>query len=207
MPLQKKGFLMPLLGAAMFALVAVSGGFANAADPGQVVAVFHETLLKLMKTAGKTPVRNRYEQLEPAIVKAFNLSFMIRVAVGPRWKKMSDADKETLAEAFKRMSVGTYASRFDGYSGQSFKTLEIKEVPRNSKLVKTHIASPGDKPVKLTYVMRQFGADWNIVDVLLDGSISEMAVRVSEYREILRRQGGGALAATLNQKANRLISP
>ena len=206
MPHQKKRFFMPLLGAAMFAVVALSGGFAHAADPGQVVEEFHDTLLKVMKTAEKTPVRKRYEQLEPAIVKAFNLRFMIRVAAGSRWKKTSDADKETLAAAFKRMSVGTYASRFDGYSGQSFKTLDVKDGPRKTKLVKTHIASPGDKPVKLTYVMRQFGDDWNIVDVLLDGSISEMAVGVSEYRNVLRSHGAGALAGALNSKADRLVN-
>ena len=42
---------------------------------------------------------------------------------------------------------------------------------------------------------------------LLDGSISEMAIRVSEYRNILRSQGAGALAAALDKIADRLISP
>ena len=77
------------------------------------------------------------------------------------------------------MSVGTYAARFNGYSGESFKTLDVSDGPRKTKLVKTHIARAENTPVKLTYVMRQFGHDWQIIDVLLDGSISEMAVRVS----------------------------
>ena len=54
--------------------------------------------------------------------------------------------------------------------------------------------------------MRQFAQDWKIVDVLLDGSISELAVRVSEYRNILRKKGVSALANALNVKANQLVS-
>ena len=65
--------------------------------------------------------------------------------------------------------------------------------------------SPGDRPVKLTYVMRKFGNHWKIIDVLLDQGISEMAMRASEYRAILRSRGPGALAMALNKKAGKLI--
>ena len=200
-------FAQPFLLGLLFVTIIVACGSSQAAEPKKVVEEFHAALLAVMKTAEKTPVEQRYEQLKAVIADAFNLDFMIRIAVGSRWKKTSDKEKADLVAAFKRMSVGTYAARFNGYSGESFKTLNIKNGPRKTKLVKTHIVRPGDTPVKLTYVMRKFGSGWRIIDVLLDGSISEMAVRVSEYREILRRQGGGALAAALNQKANRLISP
>lgn len=187
-------------------IVIFSGLTAQAAEPKYVVENFHAALLKVMKSAKKTPVKARYLQLEPIISKAFNLNFMIRVAVGSRWKKASDTEKSSLDAAFKRMSVSTYAFRFSGYSGQSFKTIGILDGPRKTKLVKTHLVRPGDTPVKLTYVMRQFAQDWKIVDVLLDGSISELAVRVSEYRNILRKKGVSALANALNVKANQLVS-
>ena len=53
--------------------------------------------------------------------------------------------------------------------------------------------------------MRQFGNDWKIVDVLLDEVISEMAMRVSEYRATLRSKGADALAKALNKQAGRLM--
>jgi len=207
MPLRRKLFVTPIMTVALVLTASLIGGNVKAAEPAEVVKEFHTALLEVMKTAEQTPVGKRYEQLEPVIDKAFNLKFMIRVAAGSRWKKTSDGEKKALAEAFRRMSVGTYASRFNGYSGQTFKTLGIKEGPRKTKLVMTHITSPGDKPVKLTYVMRRFRSDWLIVDVLLDGSISEMAVRVSEYRNVLRSQGSAALTKALNAKADRLVNP
>ncbi|MBN08214.1 MAG: hopanoid biosynthesis protein HpnM [Rhodospirillaceae bacterium] len=207
MPLTIPRFARPFLCLLLFLTITNLGVSSQAAEPRQVVESFHAALLVVMKTAEKNSVEQRYKELEPVIADAFNLDFMIRIAVGSRWKKTSNPEKTALVQAFKRMSVGTYAARFNGYSGESFKTLNVSDGPRKTKLVKTHIARAENTPVKLTYVMRQFGHDWQIIDVLLDGSISEMAVRVSEYRNILRNQGAGALATALNKIADRLISP
>ena len=175
------------------------------AEPSVVVNKFHAVLLSVMKTGAKTTVKSRYKRLEPEINNAFNLPFMIRVITGSRWKRASHEEKINLTDAFRRMSVGTYAARFNSYSGQSFKTLKVRNGPKNTRLVDTQLESPGDRPVKLTYVMRKFGNHWKITDVLLDQGISEMAMRASEYRAILRSRGPGALAMALNKKAGMLI--
>lgn len=183
--------------------------FAPAAHAGKakdVVDEFHGSLLAVMKVAKSLSVKERYGKLQPAVHKAFNLPYMIRLVSGSRWKKASTTHQDTLKEAFSRMSVGTYAFRFDGYSGESFETLKERTGPRNTVLVETQIVRPNDSPVKLTYVTRQFGDTWRIIDVLLGGGISEMAVRVSEYRAVLKSQGAIGLAKALNKKADGLIS-
>ena len=98
---------------------------ALSAEPSEVVDRFHEVLLSVMKKASSTSVPERYRELKPEIEKAFNLPFMIRITVGSRWNTATEQQKKELVEAFKRMSVGTYASRFNGYSGQLFKTLKV----------------------------------------------------------------------------------
>ena len=117
------------------------GVSSQAAEPGKVVESFHAALLVVMKTAEKNSVEQRYKELEPVIADAFNLDFMIRIAVGSRWKKTSNPEKTALVQAFKRMSVGTYAARFNGYSGESFKTLNVSDGPRKNEIGKnTHCA-------------------------------------------------------------------
>jgi len=175
--------------------------WALSAEPSEVVDRFHEVLLSVMKTADSTSINARYKKLKPEIEKAFNLPFMIRITVGSRWNRASKQEKRELIEAFKSMSVGTYASRFNGYSGQIFKTLKVRTGLKSTRLVDTRIESPNDKSVRITYVMHKFGDNWKIIDVLLDRGISEMAVRVSEYRSILRSRGVGALARALSKKA------
>ena len=179
----------------------IQSTWALSAEPSAVVDRFHEVLLSVMKTAGSTSVNARYKKLKPEIEKAFNLPFMIRITVGSRWNKATEQEKKELIEAFKRMSVGTYASRFNGYSGQTFKTLKVRTGPKGTRLVDTRIENPNDDSVTITYVMGKFGDKWKIIDVLLDRGISEMAVRVSEYRSILRSRGVGALARALSKKA------
>ena len=54
--------------------------------------------------------------------------------------------------------------------------------------------------------MLQSGGAWRIVDVLLDSSISELAVRRSEYARVLRKDGIDGLIATLGEKADALAA-
>ena len=189
----------------IFFSILVYPTWALSAEPSEVVDRFHEVLLSVMKTAGSTSVTARYKELKPEMEKAFNLPFMIRITVGSSWNRASEQQKRELIEAFKRMSVGTYASRFNGYSGQIFKTLKVRTGPKSTRLVDTRIENPNDKSVRITYVMGKFGDNWKIIDVLLDRGISEMAVRVSEYRSILRSRGVGALARALSKKAANLL--
>lgn len=189
----------------IFFSILVYPTWALSAEPSEVVDRFHEVLLSVMKTAGSTSVTARYKELKPEMEKAFNLPFMIRITVGSSWKRTSEQQKSELIEAFKRMSVGTYASRFNGYSGQIFKTLKVRTGPKGTRLVDTRIENPNDDSVTITYVMGKFGDKWKIIDVLLDRGISEMAVRVSEYRSILRSRGVRALARALSKKATNLL--
>ena len=54
--------------------------------------------------------------------------------------------------------------------------------------------------------MRQVKDEWRIVDVLVDKGISELAVKRSEYRGVLRYGGIDALIRTLNAKADQLLA-
>jgi phospholipid transport system substrate-binding protein len=179
-------------------------------DPEKVVGDFHVILLSVMKQAKSLNAKERYKKLEPAITKAFNLGFMIQVAAGSAWRKASDEHKGQLRDAFRHMSIATYAFRFKGYSGQRFETLKTGDGPRKLKLIYTRIVTPKkdkrDDSVALTYVTKKFKTGWKIVDVLLGGGISELAVKRSEYRSTLKTKGAGVLAILLNKKADQLIA-
>ena len=176
-----------------------------AGSPRAVVEEFHTTLLSVMKQAAKLQVRGRYNILVPKIQQAFNLPLMTRVASGSGWKVATERQRAEMISAFTRMSAGTYAARFDEFSGQSFRTVGERPGPRGMILVETQIVRPGDTPVTLTYLTRKTKTDWRIVDVLLNGGISELAVRQSEYRRLLRTRGANGLITELNRKASALL--
>jgi len=52
--------------------------------------------------------------------------------------------------------------------------------------------------------MRNNGGIWQIADIYLDGTISELATRRAEFSAILRTSGIAGLIETLNTKAAAL---
>ena len=135
---------------------------------------------------------------------AFHLRLMIQIASGPHWRDAPKSQKLDLVAAFGKVTIGTYAARFDGFSGQSFKTLTTKPGPQGTQMVETRLINPGGGDVELTYVTKQVKGSWRIIDVILDTGISELALRRSEYRRILKQSGIDALIAILNAKAAAL---
>ncbi len=53
-------------------------------------------------------------------------------------------------------------------------------------------------------MMRRNGEGWLISDIYLDGAISEVATRRSEFAAILKKEGIDDLIAALNRKADIL---
>lgn len=174
-------------------------------SPRAVVEGLHATLLDTMKRAESLGIKGRYRNLEPTVRKVFHLRLMIAVASGQYWRKAARADRESLARAFERFSVGTYASRFSSYTGESFETASVKPGPRGTMLVNTRIVRKNEPAVRITYVVKQFDKRWRIVDVVVAGGISELAVRRSEYSKTLKQGGVGALIAALDEKTEGLL--
>jgi phospholipid transport system substrate-binding protein len=167
---------------------------------------FHDKLLKVMKEAKTLGIKGRYARLEPAVGKHFDITLMIALATGKHWQTAKPAERKRLSEAFRRFSAATYASRFSGFSGESFQTIDVRDGPRKTQLVRTEIRPPNDPAVALTYVTRSTPDGWRIVDVLVDDGISELAVRRSEYRSILASGGIDGLVRSLDDKTAALLT-
>ena len=167
---------------------------------------FHDALLAVMQKSESLGYKGRYESLTPHVTRAFHLRLMVQIASGRHWRNAEEVKKRALVTAFSKVSIGTYAARFDGFSGQSFKTLEVKPGTQDTQLVLTHLINPDGKGAKLTYVTKEIGSNWRIIDVILANGISELAVRRSEYRRVLEQGGIDALTTLLNKKAKLLAT-
>ena len=179
---------------------------ADSRAPARLVDEFHASLLAVMRAAKTLGFNGRYARLKPSIEASFHLPAMAQIASGSFWRKASPDQQAQLIQVFSEVSFGTYAQRFSGFSGQSFQTIVTREGPQQTMLVDTVLKNPSDPDVALTYVCREIKGTWRIIDVLLDTGISELAVRRSEYRRILKSDGIDGLIATLKRKARDLRS-
>ncbi|HQR53285.1 MAG TPA: ABC transporter substrate-binding protein [Burkholderiales bacterium] len=177
-------------------------------DPAAVpIRAFYDALLEVMKQADKLGVRGRYDKLNPVIRKTFDLDAMTRIAIGPEWTSIAPDQQKALIDAFSRMTIATYANRFNGYSGESFE-IDPEVLSRaTGRVVRTRILRPKDEPVTLNYLMRESGGAWKIVDIYLSGTISELATKRSEFGAILKSGGPSALIESLREQADKLMKP
>lgn len=177
---------------------------AGAAEP---VEKLHSALLGAMKMSKTQDVRARFAILEPVLEKTFDMRLMTALSAGSYWRAATPESRRALVAAFQRFSVATYASRFNGWSGQSFETQSVGDGPRGTKIVRTRINRPDQEPVPLSYVLREAAGKWQIVDILLAAGISEIAVRRSEYRSVLKSGGIPALELMLEERTRKLLTP
>ncbi len=196
-------------------LLAVAAAAHAAGTPRDVIDALHAVLLKTLQS-DKADIQARYTLLAPELERIYDFRRMIEVATGSSWASADEAQRDRLTDAFARLSTMIYADRFGGgYAGEKFEIVGERPGPRETVLVDTLIhrgentpLQPGETPtVAVTYVMAERDGDWQIVDVLLDRSISELAVRRSEYASILRDGGVDRLIKVLTDKADKLAKP
>jgi phospholipid transport system substrate-binding protein len=159
-----------------------------------------------MRNAEDLGYQGRYDTLAPVLGESFYFAFMARAAAGRHWSGLDETQKQRLAEAFERISIANYASRFDGYSGQRFEVGETVQHPRGTVIVRNRLFDSDGKAVSIDYLLRDFEGRWRIIDIFLKGVISEIAAKRSEYGSILEREGIDGLLARLAEKTAELAA-
>ena len=170
---------------------------------GDTVQGLYEALLGTMKNGRTLGQSGRFTQLEPVIRRTFDIPSMTRLSVGASWAGLSDARRQQLTDSFGRYISAIYADRFDSYAGQKLQVTGEQPNPAGI-MVRSQIVKANGEPVQVDYMMHRNGDGWLISDIYLDGAISEVATRRSEFAAILRTDGVDGLIASLNRKADML---
>jgi phospholipid transport system substrate-binding protein len=179
---------------------------AKVTNEAQPIRAFHDALLDSMKRARELGVMGRYKKLEPAVDAAFNFPMMTQAMVGPAWTTMSSADQGTLISRVRRMTIAEYAQNFDGYSGENFVVSPTIQERDGDRIVSTNMTAPGKEDVAFLYRMHNSGGAWKIVDVFLDGYVSQVAFRRSDFASTLRTGGAAALAQKLDALTDKMLT-
>jgi phospholipid transport system substrate-binding protein len=177
-----------------------------AQTPGAAAAriqTYYQELMPTIRQAGRLSVRERDKRFGPAITAAFDLATMTRLAVGPAWKGFSPAQQAAVQDAFTRFTVADYASQINDYSGESF-VVDPQTSPESrggGEIVKTRLLQPGGRTVNINYLVR----GGRVIDVYLNGTISELAMRRDEFASIVASGGADGLIKRLQDRTQSLL--
>jgi len=192
--------------AAMLALVLFGStpSQAQALSPAaRHIQTYYQQLLPTIQQAGRLSVRDRDRRFGPAISSAFDLGTMTRLAVGPAWSSFSGAQQAAVREAFTRFIIADYASQVSDYSGESFvvEPQTSAESRGGGEIVKTKLLQPGGRTVTINYLVR----GGRVIDVYLNGTISDLATRRDEFASIIASGGADGLIKRLRDRTQTLL--
>jgi phospholipid transport system substrate-binding protein len=194
--------------AAMFLLTAFFAPATKAAAPDpavQQVQTLYDALLDSMKHAKELGLKGRYEKLKPAIEQTFDFPDMVRYVVGPSWTTMPSADQQALLVAFERLTIANYASNFDGYDGEKFVVDPAVTVRGTDRVVQSKLVTKS-QTVPFNYRMRQTGGSWKILDIYLNGYVSQVATQNSDFGATLTAEGPSGLVKKINALSDKLMN-
>lgn len=188
----------------------------NAAEltgPALSVKHFNDGLQRVMRAGRTAPFADRVRMLTPIVEQVFDLPLILRRSVGSHWSKFSDAAKADLLAAFEGFTVATWVANFDNFEDEVFEiSPDLRQVGQEM-VVQTRIVPKSGDPTRLDYVMREVGREsagapgvWRAVDILLNGTISRVAVQRSDFRAIVDAGDPGALIILLRNKTAMLVA-
>ena len=185
---------------------AAGAAAAAARTPVAVVETLHETLIASMKGDLGPTFETRRNKILDALDDTFDLAFMARISLGKAWRTLTPDQQDQFFDLSRLLSASNYASNFDSYGGQHFATLGEEPAARNTILVKTEFVQPDDDNVAFDYRLRKSDGIWRIIDVTLDGKVSEITLRRADYTSYVKREGFDSLVEQIEEKIAKLAT-
>ena len=151
-----------------------------------------------MTNADTLGFTGRVETLDPVLAETFDFRTISRIVTGKHWKAIDDDQRAEFIAVFAELSAATYASNFNGFSGETFETVSVEE-KRGNIVVKTAIIKADGDRVTLTYVLRDNDGLWRIVNVIADG-VSDLSLKRADYTAVIKSEGFNSLVTKLSDK-------
>ncbi len=146
----------------------------------------------------------RYALLAPVVDQAFNLPQILKTIVGLSWTSLPPAQQSELLSVFRAYTIASYAANFDSNSGDVFRLLPEHRQVGADAIEETEIAPKTGSATRIDYLVRQGPKGWQIVDVMPEGTISQVAVQRSDFRSLLSPGDASRLIVQLKKKVDTL---
>lgn len=161
---------------------------------GQFVAHLGEQTISYLKDSNSSR-RMREERLRGLLRDGFAVQAIGRFVLGKYRRTASPETIDAFVEVFEDYIVGTYASRFSRYSGQSFDVRKVLETPNaRDTIVMTYITGKNSRePLRVDFQVRNRKGVYKIIDIRVEG-VSMVLAQRDEFTSFIAENGGDVRA-------------
>jgi len=147
---------------------------------------------------------DNYILMQDLVNKTYNIEKMISMIIGSKWKSINKNKQEEISLVFGEYVVRNYIKRFKKINNVSFENIGSKELKKNFFLVQTKLKIIDDDDVKIDYLLSKKDKSWKIFDILLAGSVSEIATKKSEFSSFISNENIDELINALKRQNTKL---
>ena len=151
-------------------------------DPVMTVNFLHEGIKRI--NANKN---SDLMDILKIIDQTYDAEKMLKMIIGEDWKKIESKKKKELIVVFKRYISKNYLKRFTKIKEISFENAEKEKISSELFLIRSNFFIKKEK-VSIDYLLSLKNNSWKIFDVLLDGSVSEIATKKSEFHIFIKEK-------------------
>lgn len=157
----------------------------------------HSTLTQISKNIIN---KQKIDVIEATIHQAYDLDKMSRIILGDYWTKSSYEEREKFKKNFALYISRNYFKRFSKIEKFTYNYKGFDNIGSNYKIAYFEFKFNEDEIFNINYMLIE-RKEWLVFDVLIDGSISEIATKKSEFTETLENGGVQSLVNLLKTKS------
>ena len=162
----------------------------------KVLAGVNEMHESLIKISNKTINSDNLELIDDVVKNSYDLEKMGKIIIGVDWKQIDTNTQKEFIDVFKRFISVNYFRRFNKINELNFEHQTVKVIGDKFKLAGVILTADNEK-LKIDYLLGFKNEKWKIFDVLIDGSISEVATKKSDFKKIIKEEGVSGLVKNL----------
>ncbi|MFL2660790.1 MAG: phospholipid-binding protein MlaC [Alphaproteobacteria bacterium] len=166
-------------------------------NPDTNLIILHESLIKIVE---RNSHDSDFDFIHDTIKKTYDSQKMGRMIVGENWKKQDQIIRDRFIRVFQNYIASNYIRKFSKINKLEFEILNTKDIGKKYKLINVNLLINIKDKIFISYLMHLKENEWKIFDVLIDGSISEVATKKAEFSETINNDGLKGLILMLKKK-------
>ena len=165
-----------------------------------------DTIVELHK--GLKNINNKslpvFEATLKKVKQNYNSEKMLSMIIGEQWKNVSNEKRKEIIDIFEEYIAKNYVRRFSKMKDFSFVENREQNVGK-FVMVRSNLVINKSEKVSFSYLLSKDTNKWKVFDVLLAGSVSEIATKKSEFKSFIKGENIDPLIDALKKKNKDLI--
>lgn len=165
-----------------------------------------ETIVELHKGLKKINSKSLivFESTLKNVKQNYNSEKMLSMIIGNQWKNVGNEKRKEIINVFEEYIAKNYVRRFNKIKDFTFVENKEQNVGK-FVMVRSNLVIGKEEKVSISYLLSNDKNVWKIFDVLLAGSVSEIATKKSEFRSFIKGRNIDPLIDALKKKNKDLI--